>query len=81
MTPRVERATILLTFAGVTVITVVAKSLASYDPSMVWSRFTSGATATWLLLVRFAGMSLWNRDRWWAWAVRAQLRCVFESGA
>jgi hypothetical protein len=30
--------------------------------------FAAFSTATWLLLVRFAGMSLWNRTRWWAWA-------------
>jgi CDP-diacylglycerol--glycerol-3-phosphate 3-phosphatidyltransferase len=53
MTPRVERSTILLTFAGVIAITVVAKGFASYDPSVVWSRFTSGATVTWLSLVLF----------------------------
>jgi len=53
MTPRVERSTILLTFAGVIVITGVAKSLASYDPSVVWSRFTLVATLTWLSLVLF----------------------------
>jgi CDP-diacylglycerol--glycerol-3-phosphate 3-phosphatidyltransferase len=53
MTPRVERPTILLTFAGVTVITLVAKSFASYDPSVVWSRFTPVATVTWLSLVLF----------------------------
>jgi hypothetical protein len=26
------------------------------------------STATWLLLIRFGGMTFWNRDRWWAWA-------------
>jgi hypothetical protein len=30
--------------------------------------FAALSTATWFLLVRFAGMSLWNRSRWWAWA-------------
>jgi CDP-diacylglycerol--glycerol-3-phosphate 3-phosphatidyltransferase len=45
----------LLTFAGVTVITVTAKGLASYDPSVVWSRFALVATVTWLSLVLFLG--------------------------
>jgi CDP-diacylglycerol--glycerol-3-phosphate 3-phosphatidyltransferase len=51
MTPRVERSTILLTFAGVIVITGVANSAGSYDPSVACSPFVVAAVATWLFLV------------------------------
>jgi CDP-diacylglycerol--glycerol-3-phosphate 3-phosphatidyltransferase len=51
MTPRVERPTILLTFAGVTAITGVAIGLGSYDPSVACSPFVAAATVTWLFLV------------------------------
>jgi CDP-diacylglycerol--glycerol-3-phosphate 3-phosphatidyltransferase len=53
MTPRVARLTILLTFAGVTLITVVAKGFASYDASVDCSLFVPGATVAWLSIVFF----------------------------